>query len=198
MLLKPSNKGFEQSRPISSSMLAMGRGDAFGGARAELQVGLAAQARRSADVILPRSIELKILLLIAAVLFGSANCANHTVPREPPQSHQLWFEERCFAHVLPAWKHLATKHLAGSVVATDGTRNWTVPMAAQVYVRQWPHGQVARVDTDAAGEFAFPNAQRGVYEVAACLLGFNPWRGTIELSPAAPLERVQLEIELGQ
>jgi hypothetical protein len=131
---------------------------------------------------------------LAVILAG---CASRLTPREPGTGAQLWQEKQCFAHELPAWSNIDGRALAGVVRASYPSGEWALNDAI-VYARPWPRGAVMEALTDAEGHFAFNTAGAGLYEVAACLPGFNPWRGTVRVDATAAAASVTLTVMLGQ
>jgi hypothetical protein len=129
---------------------------------------------------------------LAAVL---AACARLRPP-EPTLAPELWKEKRCFAHMLPQWRHQRLRALSGKVWAGGTGQNEVVPDAV-VYVRAWPVGAIHETRTDAAGNFGFPGIGGGIFEVAVCRDGWNPWRGTVEVSGWAVRARGTFVIDLG-
>jgi hypothetical protein len=125
-----------------------------------------------------------LLLLVA--------CAS-APPLEPAHGWQLWQEQNCSAGKRQAWQHRDAQALAG-VVLGDAASQAPPLRDAVVYARTWPRGQTTRQTTGADGRFSFANAGPGVYEVAVCLDGFTPWRGSVRVDPGAKVKELELTL----
>lgn len=110
---------------------------------------------------------------------------------------ELWREQQCFAHELPPWRHLEASVLSGDVFTAGSTvGEWPIPVAV-VFARQWSRGSVTRAAVNQQGRFSIPELQSGLYEVAVCAEGWNPWRGTVRIRRGAP-SSVAFPLALGQ
>jgi Carboxypeptidase regulatory-like domain len=131
------------------------------------------------------------------VLVGVVACAS-APPKEPSGGRELWREQRCFAHMLPEWRHLEASALAGAVFTSGSSpAEWPIPIAV-VFARRWPRGRVIRAQVDEKGQFAIPQLQNGTYEVAVCADGWNPWRGTVRLVNGPAPRTLAFPLDLGQ
>ena len=136
-------------------------------------------------------------LAVTTFLVSAVGCATARLV-EPPMEHQLWSERACFAHMLPEWRHEVLRKLSGKVYAAhDGAEGAGLP-DAEVLFRPWPQGATQRVTTGAEGTFVVPGASSGVFEVAICLPGWNPWRGIVQVSSKANRSNGAFPLELGQ
>src|SRR5262245_9300424 len=127
------------------------------------------------------------LSAIGILLFEAA-CVHVPPPTEPAYEQQLWKEKGCFAHVLPEWTHLELVELAGTVYRAGAGRADSLPQSL-VLVRSYPGGAVRQTFTDDSGRFRFADIREGTYELAICLGGFNPWRGTVRVPRTARTTR---------
>ena len=134
-------------------------------------------------------------LILGCALIVEIACVH--VPVEPSLEKQLWKEKECFAHILPEWRHLELRELAGSVVAGGISHADRLP-GSLVFIRSMPGGRVQQTVTDANGEFRLSNIADGTYELAICRDGWNPWRGTVTVSRTGRAMRVVFELMLGQ
>jgi len=100
--------------------------------------------------------------------------------------------------MLPEWRHEVLRELGGKVYAAqDGPDGIGIP-DAEVLVRPWPQGTTQRVTTGVGGTFIVPGGKSGVFEVAICLPGWNPWRGFVQVSSKANPRSGAFPLELGQ
>ena len=129
-------------------------------------------------------------VLMCAVLL--AGCAS-TKPLEPAHGWQLWQEQGCPGRVGPGWVHREARGLSGVVVGASGSEASPLK-GAVVYARPWPRGQTMNLTTDADGRFSFAGAGAGLYEVAACLPGYNAWRGSVRVDHGAPATGLELSL----
>jgi hypothetical protein len=134
-------------------------------------------------------------LLIGVLALQSASVSSP--PNEPPMDKQLWHEQKCFAHELQQWRHLVLRQLSGTVVATDGMTHTDPLPDARVLARAWPKGRQFETKSDGKGRFSLPEATEGMYELAICQDGFNPWRGTVRVSQAAKENEGAFPVVLG-
>lgn len=119
-------------------------------------------------------------------------------PKEPSSGHQLWQEQKCFAHMLPEWRHLESAGFRGVVFTAGSTVDeWPVSNAV-VYARLWPDGRVVRTEVDGRGKFDALTFRDGLYEVAVCADGWNPWRGTVRITNHAALKSLSFPLDLGR
>jgi hypothetical protein len=129
------------------------------------------------------------------MMLGQLACAS--LPAEPAIDAQLWKQQGCFAHILPDWRHLQTSRLAGSVFTQGQTRAEGPIPSAVVFAREWPNGTLRRAQVDTNGDFAFPDVATGIYEVAICAMGWNPWRGTVRVAGGVRATRLDFPLTLG-
>lgn len=118
-----------------------------------------------------------------------------TFPPEPEWQDQLTVQQGCFAHIMEPWEYLESRELSG-VVVSDVSDSQGVPGVA-VFARRVPNGEVLREVSDDEGRFRFAEVKSGMYEVAACLDGFNPWRGHVRIRKAARAKPLRLLVTLG-
>ena len=123
-------------------------------------------------------------------------CAHQLSPaarrgEQPPAGRPFWEENGCSAHSQPQW-HPAEKmegsQLSGWVTWTPSDGEVRGVPDAVAYVRRWPRGETVRVAADANGEFLVPNIADGLFEVAVCADGWNPWWGTVRVRHRAKLK----------
>jgi carboxypeptidase family protein len=134
----------------------------------------------------------RVWIVAAMTTFGCAS-----VPRpqvldlsEPTNRTELWQKVGCPSHILPDWRAIELTELSGQAVDRAG------PLAGVfVYARPWPDGKVIRTTTDDLGRFRL-KVPIGVYEVAICASGWNPWRGAVRVSPQG-FRNFTFELELG-
>jgi hypothetical protein len=111
---------------------------------------------------------------------------------------QLWKEQGCFAHVLGRWQHQELARFGGVVFATgraDGDL-MTVPDAV-VYVRPYGGGDVLKTSVQPDSSFRC-ELPEGVFEVAVCAVGRNPWRGTVRVKRDRQAKQGVFLLELAQ
>jgi hypothetical protein len=107
-------------------------------------------------------------------------------------------EQGCFVHEVAEWRSITLGTLGGRVhAAHDGPTEPGIPNV-DVYARSWPRGVLLHQRTGSAGEFMFPGAATGKYEVAVCMSGWNPWRGIVEVASRAARREGEFPIALGQ
>jgi hypothetical protein len=136
------------------------------------------------------------LCVVAMTTLPTFPACAKAIPAEPLATRQLWQEKGCFAHELPPWRHVEARSLSGVVVG--GFPSGEEPVReAVVYARRWPTGPVLEARTHEDGQFTLPSARAGLYELTACLPGFNPWRGTVRVRDSASTEAVRLPLMLG-
>jgi hypothetical protein len=132
---------------------------------------------------------------LSAVAGSACLLACATFPPEPKWENQLSVQQRCFSHILEPWEFVEARELSG-VVVTDASQSSGFS-GAVVFARLAPGGEVFRTVTDESGRFHFSDLGSGIYEVAACLDGFNPWRGHVRVRRAGPHEALRLVLTLG-
>ena len=136
---------------------------------------------------------LSAVLMWALVLL--AGCAS-APPLEPAHGWQLWQEQGCAGRVGPGWAHREARGLSGVVVESGSGA--TPLKGAVVYARPWRRGQTMNLTADADGRFSFAGAGAGLYEVAACLPGYNAWRGSVRVDPGASAAGLELGLTRDQ
>jgi hypothetical protein len=133
--------------------------------------------------------------VVVTALVPLAGCAS-APPLEPAHGWQLWQEKNCPAKNRQAWQHLEARAFSGVVVSHTASGASPAPPLGQaiVYARTWPRGEAMEQTTGADGRFSFANAAPGLYEVAVCLAGFTPWRGTVRVDPGAKAKELELAV----